>query len=107
MEDQIKLLTLEHEWKLMKGSLEARLLGRWPQSHLPQSGKAGSQEGKLNAKWWEAGTTDCGNTAYCLYTVSLAAPNLARDQEHLEEETGGIEGAAEPQNEKMSQQGHG
>lgn len=72
-----------------------------------QSGKAGSQEGKLNSKWWEAGTTDCGNTAYCLHIVSLAAPNLARDQEHLKEETGGIEGAAEPQNEKMSQQGHG
>ena len=29
LEDQIKLLTLEHEWKLMKGSLEG-LLGWWP-----------------------------------------------------------------------------
>ena len=53
-----------------------------------QSGKAGSQEGKLTAKWWEAGTPAYGNTEDCLHTVSLAAPNLARAQEHLKETDG-------------------
>ena len=50
LEDQIKLLTLKHEWKLMKGSLEAQLLGWWPQSHLPAEWQGGQSGRKADCQ---------------------------------------------------------